>query len=286
MYDGITFNALNKLKRFNQVRLCIDQRRLRRLNYICKLLSHSMVMFCIAVVCTNSFMWWFMQGSENFARYVVYCAGAFIRFTSYAILTNQIVTYYLVIRTWYQGINDFIPTLSRSGNYRKIRLLAEADKLIKDFNAILEFMYSIFILLSCVVSLTELIHAFIYFFVNSDTSNNEFLATVLFIFSLVAQMSLFTVGATSAVREAQKTAHIINDLFVQSNDNKAKEEVEILSLQLLHRRLEFTACGFFKLDYSLLHGMGGAVVSYVLILIQLTQNIPLMNVYKQNDTTH
>lgn len=200
-YDRLTFYSLNKLRRFNMVRLNIDQKKLRRLNFTCKLLSHTVVIFCVVVVGTNAFLWWFMQGSEDFIRFVIYCAGILVRFASYAIITNQIVTYYWLIRLWYQAINDYVTRLTSGGSYKRIRLLAEADKMIKDFNAGLEFIYSVFIFLSCVVALIELIHAFVFFFFNPSTTINELIATFIFVMSLVIQMGFFTVGATSAAKE-------------------------------------------------------------------------------------
>ncbi|KAJ9600499.1 hypothetical protein L9F63_009269 [Diploptera punctata] len=40
------------------------------------------------------------------------------------------------------------------------------------------------------------------------------------------------------------------------------------SLQLLHRKVQFTACGFFPLDFTLLYSIVGAVTTYLVILIQ------------------
>lgn len=44
--------------------------------------------------------------------------------------------------------------------------------------------------------------------------------------------------------------------------------MEQFSLQLLHQRLQFTAFGFFNLDFTLLYTIVAAITTYLVILIQ------------------
>jgi gustatory receptor len=47
-------------------------------------------------------------------------------------------------------------------------------------------------------------------------------------------------------------------------------QLQLFSQQLLHSRdqMDFTACGLFPLDMSLLHSVVGAVTTYIIILLQ------------------
>ncbi|KAK4882102.1 hypothetical protein RN001_005421 [Aquatica leii] len=47
-----------------------------------------------------------------------------------------------------------------------------------------------------------------------------------------------------------------------------KDEINFLSLQILHQNVHFTAAGFFTLDYALIHSIVGAVTTYLIIIIQ------------------
>lgn len=42
----------------------------------------------------------------------------------------------------------------------------------------------------------------------------------------------------------------------------------MFSLQMLHQKVEFTACGFFPVDFSVLYMIIGAVTTYLVFLIQ------------------
>lgn len=51
--------------------------------------------------------------------------------------------------------------------------------------------------------------------------------------------------------QGKKTAVLISQLLSVSLDKESKKQLEIFSLQLLHRPLEFSACGLFTLDRTL-----------------------------------
>ncbi|KAF7994875.1 hypothetical protein HCN44_004347 [Aphidius gifuensis] len=51
-------------------------------------------------------------------------------------------------------------------------------------------------------------------------------------------------------------------------DSEICKQLEYFSLQLIHRPLDFSACGLFSLDRGLVTSMAGAVTTYLVILIQ------------------
>ncbi|KAJ9599139.1 hypothetical protein L9F63_010407, partial [Diploptera punctata] len=73
---------------------------------------------------------------------------------------------------------------------------------------------------------------------------------------------------SSTSYEANRTAILVHKLLNKTEDPEVREELQLFSLQLLHRKVQFTACGFFPLDFTLLYSIIGAVTTYLVILIQ------------------
>ncbi|XP_045482799.1 putative gustatory receptor 28b [Harmonia axyridis] len=69
------------------------------------------------------------------------------------------------------------------------------------------------------------------------------------------------------VREAKKSGLLIHQ--IESDDFDIRDEIEMFSLQISNETIEFTAAGFFPIDYSLLFSIIGGVTTYIIILIQL-----------------
>ncbi|EFN67318.1 Putative gustatory receptor 28b [Camponotus floridanus] len=68
--------------------------------------------------------------------------------------------------------------------------------------------------------------------------------------------------------DGKKTAVLVSQLLSMDHDREGTKQLEIFSLQLLHRPLEFTACGLFTLDRTLITSLAGAVTTYLVIIIQ------------------
>ncbi|XP_017756033.1 PREDICTED: gustatory receptor for sugar taste 43a-like [Eufriesea mexicana] len=79
---------------------------------------------------------------------------------------------------------------------------------------------------------------------------------------IIVQPSYFTIA------EGKRTAVLVSQLLSCSFEANARRELEIFSLQLLHRPLEFSACGLFSLDRNLITSIAGVVTTYLVILIQ------------------
>ncbi|XP_069696818.1 putative gustatory receptor 28a [Periplaneta americana] len=68
--------------------------------------------------------------------------------------------------------------------------------------------------------------------------------------------------------QANRSAELVHKILTETQDPVAMQELNVFSLQLIHRKVQFTACGCFPLDFSLLHSIAGAVTTYLVILIQ------------------
>ncbi|XP_072744479.1 gustatory receptor for sugar taste 43a-like [Anoplolepis gracilipes] len=74
--------------------------------------------------------------------------------------------------------------------------------------------------------------------------------------------------AYATTMQGKKTAVLVSQLLSASHDRKEIKQLEIFLLQLLHRPLEFSACGLFTLDRTLLTSIVGTVTTHLVILIQ------------------
>jgi len=68
--------------------------------------------------------------------------------------------------------------------------------------------------------------------------------------------------------DSQKTGIQLHKIANVVDENHFYNVCNHLSLKLLNHHLNFTACGFFDLDMTTLYGIGGAITSYLIILIQ------------------
>ncbi|XP_023288956.1 gustatory receptor 23a-like [Orussus abietinus] len=78
----------------------------------------------------------------------------------------------------------------------------------------------------------------------------------------------FTVWTCEITKDqALKTGILVHDVILCTSDDRTKEEMQLFSLQLLHRDNSFTAKGL-SLDATLLSAIVGGITTYLLILIQ------------------
>lgn len=68
--------------------------------------------------------------------------------------------------------------------------------------------------------------------------------------------------------QGKRTAALVSQLLSCCFEADARRELEIFSLQLLHRPLEFSACGLFSLDRNLITSIAGVITTYLVILVQ------------------
>jgi hypothetical protein len=82
---------------------------------------------------------------------------------------------------------------------------------------------------------------------------------------------LIAVTATcpGATQEANNTAVLLHWILVLRPVHlEVKAEFQTFSQQVLPRKLQFTPCGLFPIDYTLRLSLAGAVTTYLIILIQ------------------
>ncbi|XP_011875523.1 PREDICTED: putative gustatory receptor 28a [Vollenhovia emeryi] len=109
--------------------------------------------------------------------------------------------------------------------------------------------------------------------ISSQTLEYEVLSnTIIWLIFLIYPISLLANRITKIVNEVGssvgKTGNVIHGLLSCLISKETKSEVKHFSLQLLHRKVQFTANGYFALDNNFLHSLVGTVATYLVILVQ------------------
>ncbi|XP_021930798.1 putative gustatory receptor 28b [Zootermopsis nevadensis] len=76
--------------------------------------------------------------------------------------------------------------------------------------------------------------------------------------------------------EGRRTGCVVHQVLLHGEDPRVTGgcsrllQLQMFSQQLVHTReqIDFTACGLFPLDMTLLHSVVGAVTTYIIILMQ------------------
>ncbi|KAL1463090.1 hypothetical protein WDU94_014879 [Cyamophila willieti] len=88
---------------------------------------------------------------------------------------------------------------------------------------------------------------------------------------LMVRCFVLVVIVTSSVEtssEACKARRLAHRLLIEDNLPEIIDDVTLFANRLYSRKVQFTACGFFPLDFTLLYNIIGATTTYWIILIQ------------------
>ncbi|XP_034944093.1 putative gustatory receptor 28a [Chelonus insularis] len=97
-----------------------------------------------------------------------------------------------------------------------------------------------------------------------------FLWVIVFIFPIIPLTGFVTRIST----EIKRTGDVVNRIMNKySTQIKIHYELEQFSIELLHRKLRFTACGLFSLDGGLVTSMTSTMITYMIILVQFKDSI-------------
>ncbi|EFA07632.1 putative gustatory receptor 28b [Tribolium castaneum] len=160
-------------------------------------------------------------------------------------------------------------------NQAKIELLMELHDFLTDVGNKLNDSFSIQIL-SCLTSqfLTEVFTIF-YLYYESLILKNKIAALVWLMWSIWTTLEIFyvTVNCHLTTKEAKNTGIAIHKVLMNESDPDAKRKLMVFSQQVNHRSLQFTACGLFYIDATLIFTIVGAAATYLLIMLQFQEGI-------------
>ncbi|XP_029658596.1 putative gustatory receptor 28a isoform X1 [Formica exsecta] len=92
--------------------------------------------------------------------------------------------------------------------------------------------------------------------------------TIFWLIYLIYPLFILTNRITKILNEMEKTGNIVHNILSCTIGKEAKSELKQFSLEILHRKIRFTANGYFTLDNSFLYSLIGTVVTYLVILVQ------------------
>lgn len=86
----------------------------------------------------------------------------------------------------------------------------------------------------------------------------------------VADLLFLTASCSAASSEAGYTPVLVHKLLLLRNplDQEIVAQLQLFSQELLHRKVVFTAFGFFRIDFTILISISGAVTTYLVIYLQ------------------
>jgi hypothetical protein len=95
--------------------------------------------------------------------------------------------------------------------------------------------------------------------------------TLFIIFSLITLVRIMsvTLSCHKTCEECRKCVDGIQELLLRSDQKDIISQLKLFSSQLENNRIEFTACGLFAVNLSLLTTLTGVTVTYIVLLIQM-----------------
>ncbi|THK33171.1 gustatory receptor 8a-like [Diachasma alloeum] len=213
-------------------------------------------------------------------------SGFGIIFCSWFLLQYSLIN--IIIRDRFKGLNDAISRCSVSeGNsfyigsssnnqltVEKFITFTRARAMIYNISLQVSQFYSFPVLLvifHCSCSSVSSCYFFLMTLMESKSSSPVILSvnSSFWTFMELYPIVILSVSVAMFHEEAKRTADIVYHIIVMCPpDADVVYQLNNFAIELLHKNVQFTACGIFSLDCTLLHSIFGMLVTYLLILLQ------------------
>jgi hypothetical protein len=102
-------------------------------------------------------------------------------------------------------------------------------------------------------------------------STSKIMITILWTVASVLKTFCVLFASDRAESEYKKAVHKIQRLILYVGVNAdVREQLDLFSIQLANNKIEFTACGVFSVNFQLVRSLLYTVVTYVIVLVQIT----------------
>jgi hypothetical protein len=178
-----------------------------------------------------------------------------------------------------QSVNHHRPLRFEMSQQRNICSARELYDDLRDISVLINSMYGFQILLELGVTTVELtlssylmlatllgIHS-----VEADTKGRFICIMSAWLLLYAFKLISITAPCQYATSEVENPVMLVQKLMLAGFDQNTMAELQLFSQQLLHRKTNFTAFGFLKLDYSLLLTIVGGFMTYVVIAMQFSK---------------
>jgi hypothetical protein len=178
--------------------------------------------------------------------------------------------------------NHWLKRRLRNQGVCNIRTLRRIYLLLHSVISTVNKSFGVQIMLTIISSATATtlhIHTFIVFLTKdlgtSVKDNMSKFLTLNLAWTIPAVLRLIIITASCEIskKEAGRTAVLVQKLLLHRNvDPDILTELQLFSQQLLHINTNFTASGFFVLDFSFLYSTLGSIATFLVFLTQVWES--------------
>ncbi|XP_024937506.1 uncharacterized protein LOC112493884 [Cephus cinctus] len=97
-----------------------------------------------------------------------------------------------------------------------------------------------------------------------------YITSITKLFLCLPNIVIVNLSCTRTTEEAHRTGSIINKLYLSISNEKFHSKIRQFTLQLIDNRLLFKVCGLFNLGRRLFTMIVNSIITYLVILIQVT----------------
>ncbi|CAH1364671.1 unnamed protein product [Tenebrio molitor] len=158
---------------------------------------------------------------------------------------------------------------------RRIELLMELHDYLTDVGNKLSDSFTLQILSCLTAQFLTTVFTVFYLYYESMILKNKVSALVWLMWTAWTSLEILYVTVTChlTTNEAKNTGMAIHKVLLNENDPVIKRKLMVFSQQVDQRPLQFTACGLFSIDATLIFTIVGAAATYLLIMLQFQEGV-------------
>ncbi|KAE8573423.1 Gustatory receptor 81d [Halyomorpha halys] len=212
-----------------------------------------------------------------FLKYVIIVSFFFQHILIIIILVDRFSGFVGIITSLFRLCNQELELLSSSATatiIRKLERLCWAHDMLCDGATMIAEIHSFQILLfTFVCFFLNVLQCYNLFIgVNNVTLGLKDILSITCAISTYANLIWKIVDSCERCKsEAKKFNTLLYQLMIDDKTNEISENKKLRLHISMKREVVFSACGFFNLDYTLIHSMVAAATTYLVILIQFGQ---------------
>ncbi|KAE8573426.1 Gustatory receptor 81g [Halyomorpha halys] len=213
----------------------------------------------------------YLFDSASLKLYILFILN-FLNRMMIVILIDRFSGFVGIITSLFRMCNDEISVFQSimTATLRRLERLACTHDQLCQCATIISDIHSFQILLIINISLFICVfEGFLFFVINHEP---WFIVGGLCWFCLFSGITWRIVDACELCKtEAKKFNTLLYQLMIDDKTNEISENKKLRLHISMKREVVFSACGFFNLDYTLIHSMVAAATTYLVILIQFGQ---------------
>ncbi|KYM88347.1 Putative gustatory receptor 28b [Atta colombica] len=172
-------------------------------------------------------------------------------------------------------ISNFFRNINKENSIAEKTSEQKMNKIKSELHQDLFWKFKILIMFFKLIGLATFIHRIVIYKKKTYTfqycklgiAYNVVLSSLMIASNYMSIPEILGADRQSIIINMKKTGNIVHNLLNCTIGKETKAELKF-SLQLLHRKIQFTANGYFTLDNTFLYSLIGTVITYLVILVQ------------------